>query len=142
MDEQSTPLTPELTPECGTDRAAAAEGGAPKERVVTSVRFGQNRIEASVFIKRDANGTPLTVQYLEDVLEKNHVTTGIIREMLAKIVKSPEFEEPIVVARGRDSTKGEDAKLKFMFELHRDLTPTAKEDGTVDFKNLGAIQMV
>ena len=110
------------------------------EAIVTVLNSG---LTASLRIKPPENGgADLTYDQLKEVLAKNGIVFGIIDTVLRFLANRPMYNNDTVVARGVTGTNGEDAQLIYHVEMNRELKPKEKENGIVDFKDLGIIQEV
>ncbi len=127
----------------GEQNATQEQGTVnPDQLVLADVRMANKRLEGYITLQPVAAGNRLTVQYLLEVLAKFKVTVGIDKNALQTLVQNPVYKDAVLVARGVDSTPDTNASLKYHFQLQRDISPKVKEDGTVDFKDLGIVQLV
>ncbi len=106
------------------------------------IKFYNSKLEAVMLLKSDPMGAPLTLAYLQSVLAKHSIINGVDQVALTRLAEQPDFSTPITIAKGTKSVTGDDAKLEYQFNLHKNLTLNLNPDGTVDFKNLGLIQTV
>ena len=98
-------------------------------------------LEASIRISPPENGgSTLTYELLKIFLARNRIVFGLNEETLQTLGKQPAYNSTIVVARGVPSENGVDARLIYHIDTDRRLKPREREDGSVDFKDLGAIQ--
>ncbi|MDL2273595.1 FapA family protein [Oscillospiraceae bacterium OttesenSCG-928-G22] len=75
-------------------------------------------------------------------LSERGVVFGIDEAKLKEISATPVYNVDIVVAKGVAPINGIDASLRFFFNTASDLRPMEREDGTVDYKELGLIRDV
>lgn len=100
-------------------------------------------LEASVKIKQPMNGgNALSYEMLKIFLAKNRIVFGLDEETLRLLGNQPIYDTEFTIARGVPSEDGTDAQLVYHVEMDRQLRPKEKEDGSVDFKDLGTIQEV
>jgi uncharacterized protein (DUF342 family) len=126
MTNTTTPPTPPVRPPVNA------------EAIVTIAPSG---LEASVRIKPPENGgTNLSHIMLKLVLAKNRVVFGVDDEVLKSLGEKPVYNTDFIVAHGIASENGADAELIYHVETNRQLKPKEREDGSVDFKDLGIIQ--
>lgn len=77
-------------------------------------------------------------EFLRDLSLKG-ITYGINKELLQAFFKMPIYGTDIIVAKGLAPRHGTDARIEYYFETDIKAKPTLKEDGSVDFFNLNAI---
>jgi uncharacterized protein (DUF342 family) len=105
------------------------------------VNIAQNGLEASIRIKPPENGgADLPFPMLKIFLAKNRVIFGVDDDVLKSLGEKPVYDTDFVIARGTPSINGADAELIYHVDTERQLKPKEKEDGSVDFKDLGTIQ--
>ena len=105
--------------------------------------ISNNGLVATIKIKPPKNdGADLSYDDLKEFLAKNKIVYGIDDDILHSLANKPVYDREIIVARGVSSKNGSDAELIYYVEMERQLKPKEKEDGTVDFKELGTIQDV
>ena len=100
-------------------------------------------LEASIRIKPPENGgADLSYGLLKVFLAKNRIVFGLDDEVLQSLGAKPIYNKDFIIARGIRSENGTDAELIYHVETDRQLKPKERADGSVDFKDLGAIQEV
>lgn len=120
----------------------AATDAKEAVKVKINVQLSKDKFEAYITLTADDSGTPLSSDFILEMLDCNLVSEGIDQDKVAMLAQNPVFGEQITIARGVDSIQGDDAVIKYLFKRSVDLAPKMKEDGTVDFKDLGLIQAV
>ncbi len=83
-----------------------------------------------------------TLRDAQLALKEAGVTYGVRRELLGMVVRQGSGDEPVVVAEGRRPVPGVDGQVKYGFNVETELRPAEREDGTVDYYELGAVQSV
>lgn len=86
-------------------------------------------------------GEELTKEMLSAALAKNNIVHGFDAEALAKLL-APTYGERIVVARGTPPVDGEDGVCRELFEREAVAQFEEREDGSVDYRELGLIRDV
>jgi len=100
-------------------------------------------LEASIKIIPPQNGgANLSYGLLKVFLAKNRIVFGLDDNVLRYLGEKPVYNTDFIIARGIPSENGTDARLIYHVEINRQLKPKEKEDGSVDFKDLGTIQEV
>lgn len=74
-------------------------------------------------------------------LRQKGVFHGINYEMINYLLERKEFGKPTLIAQGTPPILGEDAKLEYKFNINKEIHLKEKEDGNVDFKELGIINV-
>ncbi|MFC1552890.1 flagellar assembly protein A, partial [Candidatus Latescibacterota bacterium] len=97
-----------------------------------------NKMRATAaYAPAKGEGKRLSSKEVLDELKDMGVTTGIIHETVLKIYDSEKPMPSIVVADGIPPKVGEKARLEMYVKLERVSKAAEKEDGSVDFRDLG-----
>ena len=116
---------------------------SPPVNAEAAISIAPNGLEASVKISPPQNGgADLNYVALKIFLAKNRIVYGINDAVLKSMGENPAYNKEMVIARGVPSEDGIDARLVYHVETDRQIRPKEKEDGSVDFKDLGIIQDV
>jgi len=119
----------------------------------TEVRIGEIQIYQKVSrvlveVTHDEKKAYLTISQEVDIreidreLRRNDVFHGINQEMINYLLEKKEFGKPVLIAQATPSIPGEDAKLEYKFNIDKEIHLKEKENGRVDFKELGLINIV
>ena len=87
-------------------------------------------------------GRDLSYDEIIAELEKRRIIYGVKQEVVALLATQPKYSTMQLVAQGTQPVQGEDAKLTFHFSFNREVKPKEREDGTVDYRDLGLIEAV
>ncbi len=133
------PEAPEEAP-AAEGPAAAQEGpaGSEKSANVRLIMAPDNMTAAIVVDPPEEGGQPLTREMLDAALAKGKIVYGIQEEGLARLLL-PSYDTSVEVARGTPAVDGENGSCKELYAREREATITEKEDGSVDYKELGMI---
>ena len=102
-----------------------------------------NRLQAYINIDPPKNGGAApTLEALRESLENLKVVYGINDSKLLEISKNPVYKRNIIVAKGTESVNGKDGTYEFLFKIDKEHRPAEKNDGTVDYYDLGIIENV
>ncbi|MFC1539006.1 DUF342 domain-containing protein [Candidatus Latescibacterota bacterium] len=93
----------------------------------------------AIYTPAIGDGKRLTSKEVLDKLKTMGVTTGINHDTILKIYDSDKPMHSIVVAEGIPPGVGEKARLEMYVSLERTAKANEKEDGSVDFYDLGEI---
>ena len=108
------------------------------------ISFSDNKTEAYIiFSEPKDGGDKMTPEDVKKVIEENNIVHGLNEELIAKISNSRLHDERYTIAVGEQPVNGENGRLAYSFNVSKKtLAPKLNEDGTVDFRNLGLIEMV
>ena len=117
--------------------------GLPPVDAEAMLDIAPDGLQASIRIKAPENGgADIAYGALRVFLAKNRVIYGLDEQFLQQLCANPVYNESFVIARGTPREDGTDAELVFHIERDRQLKPKERPDGSVDFKDLGAIQEI
>lgn len=140
MDEEILTLTKEQLTEL---RKRFLHGSRIQEK--SYVRVTDDKMEAWMYLAE-----PLEEQgkyhmgELLDMLHTEGVTTGYLMPRLVAMSKKGVYQREILVARGKEVAEGSDGYYEYFFtpEELAEATPTIREDGSVDYSSMSALQSV
>lgn len=72
-------------------------------------------------------------------LKQSKITYGIDEEAVEAYLAKRNYCEDIVIARGKEPVRGEDARIEYFFNTNLSAKPKRNEDGSVDFFHLDTI---
>jgi uncharacterized protein (DUF342 family) len=111
-----------------------------------SISIDKDEMSASAEISTALGGKHLTAKAILNSAQQSGVTKGFTKEQLLKLAHQAAKEPAgsIVngeIAHGKDAINGEDSKIKWLVQSAQDriLRPKAREDGSVDMRDLGDI---
>lgn len=87
-------------------------------------------------------GRDLSYTQMLSELEKRRIVYGIKTDVLKALAEKPEYNTMVHVAQGSLPVQGSDAKLTFHFDFSHEIKPRERDDGTVDYRDLGLIEAV
>ncbi|MCL1819071.1 MAG: FapA family protein [Oscillospiraceae bacterium] len=87
-------------------------------------------------------GKHLTLAEIHDLLAKAKIVYGLRQLTINKMAEEPLFDREVLIAEGTPPVKGKDAEMTIHVRISRNATPKQKEDGMVDYKDLGLIENV
>ncbi|MFW6381074.1 MAG: DUF342 domain-containing protein, partial [Bacillota bacterium] len=87
-------------------------------------------------------GEDFTVEGLRNFLREEGVVYGIDEEKLKDVIETGQPQEHLLIAEGEQSEPGQDAELEYHFQLEKDSVGTTRENGSIDFFDLGLINNV
>ena len=81
-------------------------------------------------------------QDLIDYLNQKGVVEGLHQSNLSAIIKKKVYNREILVAKGREIQDGKDGYFEYLFTPEEYGVPKIREDGSVDYTNMSALQNV
>ena len=107
------------------------------------VSISKNSMSASMVVSPPSiGGLSPTADFLEERLRTEGVAHGIDRSELERVCEGQLYNESFEVATGTMSTHGEDATIEIIVDPEGHKGPVEDEEGNVDLKNLGAVNLV
>lgn len=105
--------------------------------------IANDHLSADIIVHTPQENTlSVTTFEIDEALNKNHITYGIDQSAIDLILGNPPYEEPIRIAVGQAAVDGVPASIEYKIKTEIDAHPHEREDGTVDYKDLGIIQNV
>lgn len=109
-------------------------------------KIENDEMQASIEITAAQGGAHLSAKAILDFAKEQGIVKGFIKEQLISLAQSAARAEPSaqvtkIIAKGKPAQNGKDTKIKMLVESaqSRILKPQAREDGSVDMRNLGDI---
>ena len=110
---------------------------------LVKISLSKTKLEAILLIEPPKHGgLEADYQSIKAALDKANVTYGINQKLLETLAKKPEYNRHILIAKGTSPVKGIDGSYKLLFDTSKAFKPVIKEDGSVDFQNLGKVKNV
>lgn len=108
----------------------------------TYLRIDEDEMAAWLYLTPPAEGQTYTKRDLENYLELNGVIKGYHSSNLSAMVKKKVYEREILVAKGAETQPGTDGYFEYLFAPEEHVGPKVKEDGSVDYSSMSALQNV
>jgi uncharacterized protein (DUF342 family) len=110
---------------------------AERKDCCVNVKVSPDRLKAWVVVTQAFGGNPYSETLLKETLEANHVKFGIKEDVLQDINKNG-WTEKRLIAEGKPPDEGEKARfVPLVEESNHKGIPQEREDGSVDYKDLG-----
>ncbi|MFW5984694.1 MAG: DUF342 domain-containing protein [Halanaerobiaceae bacterium] len=106
------------------------------------VEVSDDKLKAYLDYIPALGGEKLTFKAFEEALGEAGVEYGIKEEKLRTLVQAREKAENVLIAEGQAPVAGNDAEIIYHFEQKEDSIGTERDDGSIDFYNLGLINNV
>ncbi len=131
----------------------SAPGEEPEEEIVeeeidsvlskgTYLRVTEDEMEAWLYLEPPEPGVTYEKRDLIDYLERHGVVEGYHQSNLSAMIKKRVYNREILVARGREIQDGADGYFEYLFTPEEYGVPKVREDGSVDYTNMSALQNV
>ncbi|MGE4282177.1 MAG: DUF342 domain-containing protein [Clostridia bacterium] len=101
-----------------------------------------NKMQAAIVISPPDGGIMPSAQQIMTDLMNEKIIFGIDQKTVKTISEYPIYDQEIIIAHGNNPVHGENAKMKYHFELSKNTIPKILEDGKVDFRQLDLIENV
>ncbi|MDR2356691.1 MAG: FapA family protein [Oscillospiraceae bacterium] len=122
-------------------------GNAGREQPVDAkikVTVARDKLSADIEIQPPQDGgLPPTEEMIRAALGAVKVSFGIDEQQLEKLYTFPAYESAYTIARGIPPENGTDGTIEFHFDVSDGAgVPKEREDGTVDYRDLGLFSNV
>lgn len=108
-----------------------------------SIIVSQDMLTAYLLIDPPENGGAQFVpQMIDQALKTSKVSFGVDTGLLEKLKSQPDYSEKIAFAHGKAPVNGKDGAIRYLFKTAKEGRPREREDGTVDYRDLGIIQNI
>jgi uncharacterized protein (DUF342 family) len=110
---------------------------AERKDCQAEVQISQDRLKAWIRVSPAFGGNPLTETWLRQELEKHKISFGLKKDVIQEILRDGECERKLI-AEGIPPVPGEKAQfIQLVVESENKGIPQERENGSVDYKNLG-----
>lgn len=124
-------------------RTAAAQQEPQPKAAQPQLYISKNRMAAWFYVIPPLNdGQDINEGDLKTFLAQEHVTTGILEDVLKSIAENLIYDQSVLIAKGTLARNGIDGTVKDLYERILQLEFEEDEKGSVDYKNLNNIQSV
>lgn len=108
----------------------------------TYLKVDDDEMAAWLYLAPPEPDVEYTKQDLIDYLESKGVVEGLHQSNLSAMIKKKVYDREILVARGREVQDGANGFFEYLFKPEEYGVPKVREDGTVDYTNVSALQNV
>ncbi len=108
----------------------------------TYMKIDEDEMAAWLYLMPPESGTAYTKQDLIDYLTRHGVVEGLHQSNLSAMIKKKVYNREILVARGREIQDGANGYFEYLFTPEEYGAPKIREDGSVDYTNMTALQNV
>lgn len=108
----------------------------------TYLKVDDDEMAAWLYLTPPKDGEAYKKSDLIDYLERHGVVEGLHQSNLSAMIKKKVYNREILVAVGRQIQEGKDGYFEYLFSPEEYGTPKIREDGSVDYTNITALQNV
>lgn len=126
----------------GTDTAGGFDACGTNLAKGTYLRIDEDDMAAWLYLAPPDRGQIYSKNELITYLERNGVVKGYHSSNLSAMVKKQVYDREILVAKGATVVAGKDGYFEYLFSPEEYGVPKIREDGTVDYTNVSALQNV
>lgn len=105
------------------------------------INIADDELEALATITPPYRGVAISKEQVRAALREKNVVYGVLSDVIDREVKKPSGT-PVVVARGKRPEAGADAQLVSKLAKASEKRPKVRQDGTVEFRELGMFIVV
>lgn len=110
---------------------------------VIQISISYDKLEAYMnIIPPENGGAEPDIDIIKNELNSNNVVYGINESKLKEISQKPQYNKKIIIAKGVPAVNGEDGTYEILFDIEKNQKPKEKQDGTVDYQDLGIVHNV
>lgn len=99
-------------------------------------------LEANVRVKLTEREQTVSFEEIMAFLKENGIVYGILESMIRDFCENRKFFIDCLCAKGLPPEDEQDGTIEYMFSKVPNHVPAEREDGTVDYRNLGLVQNV
>lgn len=127
------------------DSAAAGETAQSAEKELKpnySFRISTDNMLAYLKIQPAYSGQKVKYEDVASYLNQRGIVFGVQEDAVRAFCENGVFYSEILCAKGLHPVHGTDGSLEYHFDTDRELKPREREDGTVDFRDLGLVKNI
>ena len=108
----------------------------------TYLKVDEDEMAAWLYLMPPEPEVEYRKQDLIEYLNQKGVVEGLHQSNLSAIIKKKVYNREILVAKGREIQDGKDGYFEYLFTPEEYGVPKIREDGSVDYTNMSALQNV
>lgn len=122
---------------------AGSEGSEEEQKPEMELQVSTDNMTAYLRVLPAPNGNrSVTYEEIMDFLKQHGIVFGIREDAIHDFCDNKKFYLELTCAQGVEPVDETDGKLEYQVKTEPTATPKMKEDGTVDFRDLGLVQNV
>lgn len=107
-----------------------------------SLQISMDNMTAYLRIKLAFSGQKVSYDDIYEFLKQNNVTYGLCEDAIHSFCDEGRFYSELICAKGIPAVDGTDGWITYHFDTNKKLMPKEREDGTVDFRDLGLVKNI
>lgn len=135
-------LQDELLGKTGTQEEDGWDSHGTNLAKGTYLRVDEDEMAAWLYLAPPDRGQIYSKNELITYLERSGVVRGYHSSNLSAMVKKQVYDREVLVAKGAQIVEGQDGYFEYLFSPEEYGVPKIREDGTVDYTNVSALQNV
>lgn len=128
--------------EQSTAGTSPAANPAEEAKPEFTLHVSTDNITAYLRIKPAVTGQTVSYEQICDFLKENGIVYGICEDAIRSFCEEKRFYSELTCARGVLPEDGVDGRIDYTFNTDKNLKPKEREDGTVDFHDLGLVKNI
>jgi len=125
-----------------TEQTKSKNEPVPVDAVV-KISLSSDQMEAKIFIESPKNeGKAVSALSIDNAIRDSKIIFGIDMQLVQRLKAEPQYSRELTLARGVVPVGGADGSIKYNFQVKVDTHPKVREDGTVDYRDLGIVSNV
>lgn len=110
---------------------------------IVQIIVNSKKLEASICVHApQGRGSHVTREMVDEAIEKSRVSFGINQAILNDIINERMYDELFPFASGIPAVEGVNGYVQNRFSQIKKLVPKLREDGTVDYRDLGMVNNI
>ncbi len=101
-----------------------------------------DNMSAVMLVGRPSEDYVVTMEEIEEAMAEEGIVFGVLTDRIQAAVDNQAFLSEILCAKGVPPVPGKNGELKFVVQTKTELRPKIRDDGTVDYHDLGLINEI
>ncbi len=101
-----------------------------------------DKMAAVMLVGRPNEAYVVTMEEIEEAMAEEGIVFGVLKDRIQAAVDNQAFLSEIPCARGVEPVPGKSGELKILVQTKTELRPKIRDDGTVDYHDLGLINEI
>ena len=123
-------------------KEAASQNEEEEEQPKINVRVSDDKLTAYLNVELSKPSQTVTYDQVMACLKEQGIVYGICNDSIRDFCENKKYFLEIPCAHGIDPIDETDGQLEYLFDRNQSRLPAEREDGTVDFRDLGLVQNV
>lgn len=120
----------------------SAQAAEKKVMPVIELTVSTDKMMAYIRVKPAFEGQEITAEDILSFLESRDITYGVKKRAIRDFCENKRFYAELACAEGSYPIHQQEASIIYRFKTENSAKPKEREDGTVDFRDLGLVQNV